>query len=69
MPTCSDTEHPVYIMSSIDKELESIGEVQGISQTERPTESSTDDNSSSSDSSSDDESSSSESESSDSSSE
>ena len=70
-PTSSDvnTCHQVYTMSSIDKELESISETGGVTQTEGLTEQTTGDNSSSNDSSSDDESSSSESESSETSSE
>ena len=65
IPTCSETTHQVYAMSSIDKELEIISESEEPSRTVCRTE----DSSSSSDSSSDDESSSSESESSESSSE
>lgn len=65
--TCSDIGHQVYAMSSIDKELENIGESESTSQIGRQTKCETEDSSSLS--SSDDESSSSESESSESSSE
>jgi len=67
-PTCSDTSHQVYAMTSIDKELEIIGDSEQVSQMGQHTVHGTED-SSLSDSSSDDESSSSESESSESSSE
>lgn len=67
-PTCSDTSHQVYAMTSIDKELDIIGDSEQVSQMGQHTVHGTED-SSLSDSSSDDESSSSESESSESSSE
>lgn len=50
-PTCSDTGHQVYAMSSIDKELEIISEVDGTSQMARLAEHTIEVNSSSSDSS------------------